>query len=123
MKTTTIEQEALSKTSGQAAIDEALAVLARQSNKEAVQAAHWMRLEPDFRLFVVWKAKLNRDRANDALSTFTAAERRTIWRVMEMTKQNCEVGQRAMLGGSMPDRTMPDFTAVQENRIKSKNLH
>lgn len=102
MKTSQQERDALKKIDAQAAIDEALSLLHKASNKEAVQAAHWAGLEPEFKLFVVWRAGLAKERANDALAKFNAFERKKIWQVMEKTINACEVGKRAMQGGSVP---------------------
>jgi hypothetical protein len=86
-------------------MERAAAVLAHcvtPADAEAVRAAFWLRLPLPARMVVVMSARLPKERANDALSTFDAFERGTMWRTIEALQGNLAVAQKCMNGGRLP---------------------
>lgn len=77
--------------------------LVRPSDAEALRAAFWLRAPLAARMVAVMSAKLDKDRANDALSTFDAFERGRVW--IALNKLLAELGmvQKCMNGGRMPN--------------------
>jgi hypothetical protein len=79
MKASGEEQQALSHAAGNAAIQDAYNILGYK-DREAVRAAHWMRLPLPARRVAVMSANLPKERADDALENSThLSEARSIW--------------------------------------------
>jgi hypothetical protein len=76
--------------------------LVRPSDAEALRAAFWLRAPLSARMVAVMSAKLHKDRANDALSTFDAFERGRVWVALEKLLGELAMVQKCMNGGRMP---------------------
>lgn len=77
-------------------------LLVRPADAEAVRAALWMRAPLPARMVAVMSARLPKERAADALNTFDAFERGTIWCALEKLVAQLGVVQKCMNGGRMP---------------------
>jgi hypothetical protein len=76
--------------------------LVRPSDAEALRAAFWLRAPLAARMVAVMSAKLHKDRANDALSTFDAFERGLVWIALNKLLGELAMVQKCMNGGRMP---------------------
>jgi hypothetical protein len=120
MKSSKKEQEAIEKAVGNATLKEAICTLRGLSDIEAVRAAHWQGLNHAARMVAVWQAGMPKERANDALKTFTAIERRKIMRAVTEFARQFDILKKCMQGGEVPDTTKPDF---QQVAINNKTVH
>ena len=101
MKASDKEQEALSHAAANAEIQKAYNILGFK-DREAVRAAHWMRLPLSARRVAVMSANLPKERADDALEKFTAFERGQINLAVIRLMRELEKVKKAMQGGEMP---------------------
>lgn len=82
-----------------------LAGIVKPADAEAVRAAYWMRLPLPVRMVAVMAGKMKKERAHDALRTFNAFERGTMWCAIEKLQGNLLVAQKCCNGGAMPSPT------------------
>ena len=92
---------------GKAALDKAFELL--NTDREAVQAAHWAILPMAVRRVAVMCANMPKDRADDSLKKFTVTERAQIRRSVARLYTQLEIVARAMVGGELADITKPDY--------------
>jgi hypothetical protein len=101
MKTNITEQDALSSAAANAAIQDAYNILGFK-DREAVRAAHWIRLPLAARRVAVMCANLPKERADDALDKFNAFERGQINLAVIRLMRDLEQVKKAMQGGEVP---------------------
>lgn len=77
-------------------------LIVKPADAEAVRAAFWMRAPLAARMVAVMSARLPRERAHDALNTFDALERGTMWCAIDKLMGEMSLLQRCMNGGRMP---------------------
>ena len=77
-------------------------LIIRPADAEAVRAAFWMRSPLGARMVAVMLVRLPRERANDALHTFDAFQRGTMFNAIEKLVGELRLIQRCMNGGRMP---------------------
>ncbi|AMP00171.1 hypothetical protein CAter10_2525 [Collimonas arenae] len=94
------ENGALSQASGNAAIDQALALL--KTDKEAVRAAHWNRLDERTRKMICHMAGIGADKGAGSLRNMDALERGKVNRAAARLIRDMEVLMRCAQGGDMP---------------------
>jgi hypothetical protein len=78
------------------------AIVARPVDVEAMRAAFWLRAPAGARMVAVMAAGLPKARAADALNTFDAFERGTVWIALEKLLADLAQVQKCMQGGAMP---------------------
>lgn len=100
------EAAALSHASGNAAIDAAYAIL--NTDKEAVRAAYWNRLDEKTRMMVCHMAGLPAKKGKGALRDLNALERGQVHRECQRLVKTLETLLRCCQGGAMPS-TAPLF--------------
>ncbi len=108
MKPSKAEQAALSKAIGNAALDTCRELL--NTDKEAIRATFWNSRKTGTRKIVLMVAGMPLDRAEDALSRFTAPERVKLRDAARYIAQQMEIIARCMQGGEFPDTTKGDRT-------------
>jgi len=88
--------------------------LVRPSDAEAVRAAFWLRAPLSARMVAVMAARLPKERANDALNTFNAFERGSVWVALNRLLGELQMIQKCMNGGNStpPGATTPDRKKV-----------
>lgn len=79
-----------------------LAGIVKPADAEAVRAAYWMRLPLAARMVAVMSARLKKERAHDALRTFNAFERGSMWCSIEKLQAQLAMAQKCCNGGAMP---------------------
>jgi hypothetical protein len=94
------EHDALSFANGSAAIDQALALL--KTDKEAVRAAHWNRLDERTRVMICHMAGVGKDKGKGALRDMDALERGKVNRTAARLIRDMEILMRCAQGGDMP---------------------
>ena len=100
MKASDKEQQALSHAAANAAIQKAYNIIGK--DREAVRAAHWIRLPLAARRVAVMCANLPKERADDALDKFNAFERGQINLAVIRLMRDLEQVKKAMQGGEVP---------------------
>ncbi len=130
-KPTKAEQAALSKAVGNAALDQCRELL--NTDKEAIRSSFWNSRKTGTRKIALMVAGLPLDRAEDALSRFTAPERVAIRDAARYIAQQMEIIARCMQGGEWPDKTGGDRTHQPHAvtgiaysvpvRVTGKNVH
>lgn len=75
-------------------------LLVRPADAEAVRAAFWMRATLSARMVAVMSAGLPKDRASDALMTFSAMERGKVWCALQKLVGELGIVQKCMNGGN-----------------------
>lgn len=100
------ENAALSNASGNAAIEQALALL--NTDREAIRAANWNRRNTGPRRIAMLAAGLPKERAEDALKTFNAFERGQVNLAVRRLIKELEIIALAMQGGECPDASGGD---------------
>jgi hypothetical protein len=78
--------------------------LVRQSDAEAARAALWLRAPLSARMVAVMSAKLQKERAHDALNKFDAFDRGSVWVALNRLLGELQTVQKCMVGGRMPER-------------------
>lgn len=94
------EAEALSHAAGNAAIERAYALL--QTDREAVRAAHWNRLDEKTRQMVCHMAGIDSKKGKGALRDLNAMERGRIHCEARRLIRSLEILLRCAQGGAMP---------------------
>lgn len=94
------EQQALSHASGNAAIEHALSLL--NTDREAVRAAHWNRLDEKTRQMVCHMAGIDAKKGKGALRDLNAMERGQIHCEVRRLLRSLEIMLRCAQGGAMP---------------------
>lgn len=77
-------------------------LIVKPADAEAMRAAFWLRAPLAARMVAVMSARLPRERAHDALNTFDALERGTMWCAIDKLMGELSLVQRCMNGGRMP---------------------
>lgn len=75
---------------------EAVAALVAAEDRENERAAFWLLVPPPARVVAMMVARLPRDRADDPLTTFTAAERRNIVLALTVLSSHLDMVKRCM---------------------------
>lgn len=88
-------------------------LIVRPADAEAVRAAYWMRAPLAARMVAVMAARLPKERAGDALHTFSALERGKVWFALDKLAGELSIVQKCMNGGnsSTPCVGAPDRSA------------
>lgn len=94
------ETAALSHAAGNAAIEQALALL--HTDREAVRAAHWNRLDERTRMMICHMAGLPAKKGKGALRDLDAIERGRIHLEVRGMLRSLEIMLRCAQGGAMP---------------------
>jgi hypothetical protein len=100
MKPSRNEVAALSQANANAAIDQALALL--NTDKEAVRAAHWNRLDEKTRMMVCHMAGIDVKKGKGALRDLDAMERGRIHCEVRRMLRGLEIMLKCAQGGAMP---------------------
>jgi len=95
-----VEADALSHATGNAAIDAALSLLS--TDREAVRAAHWNRLDEKTRMMICHMAGLDAKKGKGALRDLDALERGKIHCEVRRLIKSLEIVLRCAQGGEMP---------------------
>jgi hypothetical protein len=111
MKPNSAEHQALSTANGNAAIDAALSIL--NTDKEAVRAAYWNRLDEKTRRMICHMAGMDPKRGEGALKTFNALDRGRIHMAARRLMRDVETILRCCQGGELPS-TAPIFGHVSD---------
>jgi hypothetical protein len=98
--TSTQEHEALSHANGNAAIEAALGLL--NTDREAVRAAHWNRLDEKTRMMVCHMAGIDAKKGKGALRDLDAMERGKIHCEVRRMLRALEILMKCAQGGAMP---------------------
>ncbi len=77
-------------------------LIVKPADAEAMRAAFWLRAPIAARMVAVMSARLPKERASDALNTFDALERGTMWCALDKLMGELSLVQRCMNGGRMP---------------------
>jgi hypothetical protein len=98
--------------------------LVRPADAEAVRAAFWLRAPLPARMVALMAAGLPKARAEDALSTFTAFERGSVWVALNRLLGELQMIQKCMNGGNStpPGATTPDRKKVM-NGYPAEAVH
>jgi hypothetical protein len=100
MKPSVVEQDAVSHALASAAVDQALALL--KTDKEAVRAAHWNRLDEKTRMAVCHLAGLDAKKGKGALRDLDALERGKVHCEVRRLLKALDTMLRCAQGGAMP---------------------
>lgn len=97
----------------------------RPADAEAVRAAFWMRAPLSARMVAVMSARLPKQRAEDALSTFNAFDRGAVWVALNRLMGELEMIQKCMNGGNStpPGASTPDRKAVMNGYPAEAKVH
>lgn len=74
----------------------AIAALLDAQDRENERAAFWLLVPPPARIVVMMVARLPRERANEPLTSFTAADRHRIAMAIGMLQSHLEIAMRCM---------------------------
>lgn len=74
-------------------------------NRELERAAFWLLVPAPARVIAMMVARLPRDRANDPLTAFSAAERHSIAMALSMLESHVGMALRCMRDDAPPTRT------------------
>lgn len=106
MKPSKAEAEALSKAMGNAALDQCREIL--NTDKEAIRAQFWASRTFGTRKVALLAAHIDTARTDDALMSFTAAERVAIRDAARSLARNLEIIAQCMQDGIWQDKTEGD---------------
>lgn len=94
------ETEALSHANGNAALEAAFSLL--NTDREAVRAAHWNRLDERTRMMICHMAGIGAEKGKGALRNMDALERGKVNRTAARLIKDLEILMRCAQGGEMP---------------------
>jgi len=94
-------------------------LLVRPQDAEAVRAAFWLRAPLAVRMVAVMSAGLEKKRAQDALSTFSALERGQVWVSLNRLMGELQMVQKCMNGGNS---TTPDVGTIDKKACMNGGL-
>lgn len=99
--------------------------LVRPSDAEAVRAAFWMRAPLAARMVAVMSARMPKERAKDALMTFTAFQRGTVWVALNKLIGELQMVQKCMNGGNSetPALGVPDKNTAMNGKWTKATAH